>query len=146
MSDETSVDRDVAGMKATMLEGLWSELMPSYNLTDVEITWIIKGTRDLVTRRAVTLEIAEGRSPIYFPEEDGVPGSAALQYRLDFSTGHGPDEIAFDRGRVWIRGTHPNGRRVEIRGPGFVFSDPIGDLVGEFLKPPEILIEDRTGD
>lgn len=122
----------------------FDDYIVEYTLTDVEVE-IHDTEHPLVQCTEVpALEITEGRFESYEYEEDGQDPPPLLDYHFFYQTPdfkEPSDRRGIPESEVVIRGTHPNGCRIEIGGPSFVYYERGTFAIdGTFVDPPKIVV------
>jgi hypothetical protein len=130
---------------ATQEQGLpWSDLEAKFLLHDVRIVATFSHDGGAIVELLEKLECIEGRH-FTFGGEDSDRESQAylLKYRFAFGIPGVPDPLASECAvaRVVVTGRHTNGKRVEIRGTGWLGYDNDGNIEGHFEKPPVMITE-----
>ena len=124
------------------MTNIWDDLSHNYNLTDARIVGILDRGGGAVVKTMPVLEIAEGRVPTLSSTkiDDHL---AKLEYFLSFDEPceGAPEAMVSYFAKIVITGTHPNGKRLEMRGRGWLGYDENSRIEGRFDKPPTFLVD-----
>lgn len=125
----------------------WDEMSIQFELRDARVVAILKGG-GAVVEQGLVLSFIEGRHESYESRGEDQPMISRLDY-------HGSFEVAGDSGgltgeaakaQIVIEGTHSNGRRLEIRGEGWLGYDERGRIEGTFTEAPDMMIDEVEDD
>lgn len=125
-----------------MTDDPWAAHVTSFDITDAELTGIEPGGQVLVSHD-LTLTVQEGRFEILTEDEKGRPTPSRLCYGCTIRTSGAatPDYWSGVDMQIVVTGTHQNGSRIIIVGPGAVGFDDAGSLGIEFEQPPEMIVQ-----
>jgi hypothetical protein len=134
---------DMAEAQSTALP--WADLRTIFVLRDVRVVATFSDDGGAIVELLEKLECSEGRHYIETGERaDRKLATHILDYNFSFGVPGVPDPLAGQAAlaRVVITGTHTNGKRIELRGDGWIGYDNDGNIEGNFEQPPVMITEE----
>jgi hypothetical protein len=130
--------------KAECREQPWSDLRAKFILRDVRIVATFSDDGGAIVELLEKLQCIEGRRFTISGEcADRDAATYVLEYDFTFGVPDAPlplaSECAF--ARIVATGTHANGKRIEMRGGGWIGYNNDGNIEGHFEEPPVLITE-----
>ena len=125
-----------------MTDDPWAAHVTRFEIADAQLTGMVPDGQVLV-RHDLTLTVQEGRFEHLTEDEQGQPTPSRLCYGCAIRTSGAapPDYWSGVDMQIVVTGTHQNGSRITIAGPGAVGFDDAGSLGIEFETPPEMVVQ-----
>lgn len=123
----------------------WGDLQSLFVLDDVRIIATFGHDGGAIVELVSKLECIEGRRFATGGEcADRESAAYLLEYHFSFGVAGAPEPLAgqMAEARIVITGKHSNGKRIEIRGNGWVGYENDGNIEGVFESPPAMITED----
>ena len=121
----------------------WPNMCVKFWLKDSRVVATFEDDGGAIVEMIERLEFTEGRSYSEHGNPEGGPSVPILEYTCGFGVPDTPiplgSEAAF--ARIVITGKHDNGKRIEIRGEGWVGYDNNGHIEGNFDDPPFMITQ-----
>lgn len=123
----------------------WSDLIAEFEIEDVRIVATLEHDGGALVELVDKLECREGRTYHVHPgSRVGDDYTYTLEYGFAFTACGATNPLASQssEARIVITGHHTNGKRMEVRGNGWIGYDNEGTVEGCFDSPPAILTEE----
>lgn len=123
----------------------WGDLQSLFVLDDVRVIATFEYDGGAIVELVSKLECIEGRRFTMGGEcADRESAAYLLEYHFSFGVADAPEPMAgqMAEARIVITGKHSNGKRVEIRGNGWIGYDNDGNIEGDFQRPPVMITEE----
>ena len=120
----------------------WDAMLVEFDVEHARVVATLGHDGGALVENVRRLRCSEGR--LYSFETSDERELHTLEYFFGFSACEEAEPYPSNSvpGRIVITGTHPNGRRLEIRGNGWVGYDEAGNVEGRFETPPVMITED----
>lgn len=124
----------------TDIVNLWDELETIFVIHDVRVVATLHESGGAIVELLEKLEYHEGRQYVTSGDE---PPKHTLQYlcRLQIPESAEPLYSESAEARIVVTGKHDNGKRIEIRGDGWIGYDNEENLEVSFDNPPAMITE-----
>ena len=122
----------------------WAAHVTHFEMAEAQLTGV-EADGQVLVRHDLTLTVQEGRFEILTEDEKGRPAPSRLCYGCTIRTSGAapPDYWSGVDMQIVVTGTHQNGSRITIVGPGGVGFDDAGSLGIEFEQPPDMVVQQK---
>lgn len=120
----------------------WAEMVHTYLIERARVVATLGDDGGAIVEQVERLECREGRV-LHSHGDD----TYILEYMFGFGVADAPEPDAGQsvEARIVISGQHTNGLRLEIRGPGWIGYDNLGNIEGCFTEAPVMITEESCG-